>query len=62
MWQVRLENQGFTWFLRGTTWTAQRERADHFELRAMAFNAAKAAEEFMKPFLRGRQIVEPTNK
>lgn len=45
---VKLENGGFTWYLKRTTWTSDLDRADKFGEAAKASEALKTASKFMK--------------
>lgn len=44
----KLDNGGYTWYLRGTTWTSDRDRATQFEELDQAFEAQRKATQFMK--------------
>lgn len=48
---VQLINNGFTFYLRGTTWTSDPARADRFTDRDAAADGAKKAKKFTKPAL-----------
>lgn len=48
---ARVENQGYTWMLKGTTWTSSIERADKFSSTHDAQQALQRAKRFTKPAL-----------
>lgn len=52
MYIVILENGGEVWYLRGTTWTSQKVRANTFAESSDAATAIDKARKFMKPALR----------
>ena len=58
MLRVRVENGGYTWCLKGTTWTGAPERADKFETRELAQAALDKAKSFTKPKLWKSAIIE----
>lgn len=43
-----LENGGYTWYMRGTTWTSDRDRATEYDDLDAAFAAQRKAGQFMK--------------
>jgi len=43
-----LENGGFTWHMRGTTWTSDRDRATTYRTTDEALEAKNKASKFMK--------------
>ena len=44
-----VRNAGNDWYLRGTTWTGERERAQVFTSLDRAVDACRTAKKFMKP-------------
>jgi len=55
---VKLINRGQVWFLRGTTWTGDADRAAVFANEQAAAMALVKAQPFMKPGLFKRATVE----
>lgn len=53
---VTLEN-GYTYYMRSTTWTTELERASTFETVEAAKTALERARQFMKPALYKRAVI-----
>lgn len=53
---VKLDN-GVLYYLRGTTWTSERERANEFQSLSNAGLALEKARKFMLPKLRKRAVI-----
>jgi len=58
MWIVTVQNKGEKFWLRGTTWAFNLDRANKFETREAAAEAAKRAEKFMAPAIRRGYVIE----
>lgn len=57
-WKVTVVNAGVLFYLKGTTWTGDKDRADSFTTKEAAQAAAAKAEEFMHPRIRKSYKVE----
>lgn len=59
MFKVTVENGGYTWYLRSTTWTSSEDRMSTFDTEDLAREALLRAKPFMKAALYKRAQVVP---
>lgn len=58
-WRVEVVNGGYTWYLRGTTWTSDPARAFSWPMEAKAREGLLKAKPFMKAAIyRAARFVE----
>ena len=57
MYILKLVNQGFTWYLKGTIWTSEQERAFTYDTTEHACSELEKAKPFMKKSLVKKVII-----
>ena len=58
---IEINNEGYVWLLRSTTWTSQIERADKFSSQVEAEQALEKAKRFIKKSLLKKIVFKEVN-